>query len=127
MTTIEKYLFTPLYDPRDLGDVVRWWEARRPLYNLVVGTAGMVTLGTVAVLHPGPPPVFASLVLAWGLMANLCFSGGAVADLILRRWIGEDGHVVGPVLFRCGTAFSIGLTLLPVPLAIMGWLLRRLG
>lgn len=127
MTAVEKYLFTPLYYPRDLGDVFRWWESRRPLYNLVVGTAGMVTLGTVAVLHPGPPPMFAAFVVAYGVMANLCFSGGVVADLVLRRLLGEDGHVAGPVLFRYGTAFSIGLTLLPIPLAIVGWLLGLLS
>ena len=33
---------------------------------------------------------------------------------------------VGPALFRYGFAFSVGLTLLPIPLAILSWGVRLL-
>ena len=36
----------------------------------------------------------------------------------------ERAGAVGPVLFRYGFVFSLGLTLLPIPLVVAGWLLR---
>ena len=48
MTTVEKYLFTPLFYPRSHLDVLKWWESRRLLYNGVVGGAGLLTLVLLA-------------------------------------------------------------------------------
>lgn len=126
MTAVEKYLFTPLFVPRNNWAVARWWESRRPLYNLVVGSAGLVTLGTVAYLLPGPPAMFVMFGLIYGTLANLCFSLGTLADLGMRWLLGDRGFVAGPVLFRYGTAFSVGLTLLPIPIAILGWLMKHI-
>jgi hypothetical protein len=130
---VEKYFFTPLYFPRTAWSVLRWWETRRPLYNAAVGTAGLFTLGVVAALSrlpPGPaggpadPAGIVGGVLFYGVLANLCYSLGAPADLLLRRLLGERAAAAGPVLFRYGFVFSIGLTLLPVPLAALSWLFR---
>ena len=133
MNAVEKYFFTPIYNPRTGWSVLGWWEARRPLYNLAVGAAGHVTLGAataLALLPPHPSPVllpWAALVrgaVVYGVMANVCYSFGAPADLLLRRFIGDRGAAAGPVLFRYGFVFALGLTLLPIPLAALGWALR---
>jgi len=55
------------------------------------------------------------------------FSLGPVVDtLICRKW-GRDYAELGATLFRYGFAFAVGLTLLPVPLAILSYLRRLLG
>jgi len=129
MTAIEKYFFTPLYYPRTQWSVVRWWEVRRPVFNLWVGGTGLLSLGLVTILSRLPPhPVAMSIpwqvVVVYGVLANVFYTLGPVADVILRRLLGERAPAVGPVLFRYGFVFSVGLTLLPVALAGLGWLAR---
>jgi hypothetical protein len=133
MTAIEKYFFTPIYYPRTGWSVLKWWESRRPLYNVCVGAAGLTSLGAATVLallppHPLPFPLPWVNVLGgvamYGVLANLCYTLGAPADLILRRILGDRAAAAGPVLFRYGFVFSLGLTLLPIPLAALGWVFR---
>lgn len=131
MTAIEKYFFTPLYYPRTWWSVLQWWEARRPLYNIWVGGAGLVSLATVMLLtHLPPHPVAFGVpwrgVLAYAVLANLCYTLGPVADLVLRRALGDRAPAIAPVLFRYGFVFSVGVTLLPVGVAVLGWLVRVL-
>jgi hypothetical protein len=129
MTAVEKYFFTPLYYPRSAWAVFRWWESRRPLFNLGVGGAGLLTLTCVTLLmHLPPHPIgFAvpwGAVLVYGLMANVCYTFGPLGDLLLRHALGDRAPAIAPVLFRYGFVFAVGLTLLSVPLAALGWLLR---
>lgn len=135
MTAIEKYFFTPVYYPRSGWSVIKWWESRRPLFNACVGATGLASLGTAVVIaslppHPLPFPVpwgdVLGAVVLYGLLANLCYTLGAPADLFLRRFLGDRAAAAGPVLFRYGFVFSVGLTLLPIPLAALGWVFRFL-
>ena len=134
MSAIEKYFFTPVYYPRSAWAVVRWWESRRLLYNAAVGAAGLVTLGTVTgfLLLPPHSPGLAAWdgvipgIVVYGVLANVCYSLGAPADLLVRRFLGDRAAAAGPVLFRYGFVFSLGLTLLPIPLALFGWAIRLL-
>jgi hypothetical protein len=101
--------------------VVAWWEARRASYNLAVGGAGLVTLGVVGVIGMLPPwPALPIVVALYALLANLCYTAGPLFDLLARRVGGPDWAPVGPTLFRYGFVFSIGLTLLPIPMAVLG-------
>jgi hypothetical protein len=99
--------------------------------NLSVGSVGLLSLGTVALIarlppHPGGFPVPWVGVLVYAALANLCYTLGAVGDLVLRRVLGHRAAAVGPVLFRYGFVFSLGLTLLPIPVAALGWLVSWL-
>ena len=67
-----------------------------------------------------------SAVLVYGILANAGYTLGPAADLVLRRLLGDRAPAVAPVLFRYGFAFSMGLTLLPIPLAALAWLVRLL-
>ena len=133
MTAVEKYFFTPIYRPRGAWSVIKWWESRRLLFNVTVGSAGLVTLGIARVMsilppHPSPlPPLPLSAIVVYGVMANLCYSMGAPIDLALRRWIGDRAPAVGQALFRYGFVFSLGLTLLPILLVTVGWVARWFG
>jgi hypothetical protein len=129
MTAVEKYFFTPLYYPRSPWSVLRWWEARRPVFNAWVGAAGLISLGFVTVVSRLPPHPFAISVpwrgvVVYAVLANAFYTLGPVADVLLRRVLGERAPAVGPVLFRYGFVFSVGLTLLPVAVASLGWLAR---
>jgi hypothetical protein len=129
VTAVEKYFFTPLYYPRSSWSVLRWWEKRRLVYNLWVGGTGLVSLGLITLLshlppHPRPMGVPWQGIVAYAVLANACYTLGPIADVILRRAFGDRAHAVGPVLFRYGFVFSVGLTLLPVAVATLGWLVR---
>jgi len=131
VSALTRYFFSPVYTPRSAWSIISWWESRRPVYNLVVGVAGLcaVTDHTVFGLLPPravPPdiPLGAVGIVAYGVLANLCYSGGPALELYIRRRWGNGYAVVGPTLFRYGFVFSVGLTLLPIPLAFLDWLLR---
>ena len=127
MSALTRYFCEPVYFPRSAWSVVGWWETRRPAYNLAVGAAGLTTLA-IGSLVAGPPPLaFLRGVLAYGIAANLCFSLGPALDLLARRVGGPSWALVGPTLFRYGFAFSIGLTLLPIPAMLFFGLLHLLG
>lgn len=139
MTTLTKFFFRLPGTYRTPSEVIGWWEARRLRYNLAVGSAGVVTLvafNVLAALPPSPRPVFVLGTLAaagiYGIVANMCYTGGWIAELLLRRRVGEEFEAVGPALFRYGFAFSLGLTLFPIAIAaidesmrIATWLFSR--
>lgn len=124
VTAVEWWFFTPLYYPRGPLQVIGWWARRRLLYNVGVGAAGVLTLVVgvaVGVLPlPGTMPGELIGVLVYGFVANVCYSMGPVADLVLRRILGIRAPDIAPVLFRYGFVFSVGLTLLPIPLMVAG-------
>jgi hypothetical protein len=129
VSALTHYFFDAVYRPRSAWSVVSWWEARRPVYNLVVGAAGLTTVAAVTLVNALPPfsnpmafPWVGALIYA--IVANVCYSLGPAADLIVRRLWGDDYAAVGPTLFRYGFVFAVGVTLLPIPLVIAGWVIR---
>lgn len=126
MTALTKFFFRAPYSLPRTGEILRWWESRRLGYNLAVGAAGMVSLTTVAVAEFLPPisrlPTFPlGLVVIYGILANICYSVGPVADAVICRKWGRDYAALGPAIFRYGFVFAVGLTLLPVPMAVMSY------
>jgi hypothetical protein len=126
MTALVRLLY-PLPDIRRSPlTLLGWWESRRPAYNLVVGMTGLVTVAvtdTIFWLTPGVHlhvPLF--VIVAYGLAANVCYSLGFGIELLLERLWGGDVAPVGPVRFRQGLLFSVGVTLLPIGIAWMEWL-----
>jgi hypothetical protein len=60
------------------------------------------------------PPFFALLaVIAYGLMANLCYTGGWATELLVRKIWPDEATAFGKISFFLGLMFSILLTLLP--------------
>jgi hypothetical protein len=124
---IERMFFTPLYRTSDAWSVIGWWESRRPFYNLCVGAAGLASLTSSFLLMPGNKPIGGMLAACaiYGVLANLCYSLGAPVDILLRKWLGKHAVSAGPVLLRYGFVFSLGLTLLPIPISIAIGILSR--
>jgi hypothetical protein len=110
--------------------LLRWWESRRLFYNKVVGATGLLTLAGVFLLLPGRgelmAPQAALMVLAYGVMANVCYSLGWTVEMVARWVWGREAPVMGPLLYRQGLIFSVGLTLFPLGIAILITVLRVL-
>jgi hypothetical protein len=126
MTALVRLLY-PLPDLRRSPlTLLGWWERRRPAFNLVVGITGLVTVAvtdTIFWLTPGVKlhvPLF--VIVVYGVAANVCYSLGFAIELLLERLWGSEVAPVGPVLFRQGLLFSVGVTLLPIGIAWMEWL-----
>src|ERR1035438_6919600 len=77
--------------------IIAWWETRRILYNFLVGLTGLIV--SVLLLlnmllddylfpdHSGEPGSFFVAVIGvlfYGIMANICYTGGWVAELLVR-------------------------------------------
>ena len=119
---------------RTAVSVILWWEQRRVPYNLIVGAAGCFTIAVVTFLFALPgdwngPPLPALLLGAfgYGVLANLCYCLGPLVEILMYRLWGEEAPRAGPVLFRQGLIFSVGLTLFPIALAGLATLLRLLS
>lgn len=125
MTALARLLF-PLPAVRRTTEIIGWWESRRPTYNLIVGGAGLITLGTIQLMSWLPPhlpmTVPWQVVVIYGLTANVCYTFGAIIESALVRLWGDDVAPVGPTLFRHGLVFSVGLTLLPIGIAWLNYI-----
>ena len=129
VTAVRRYFYTPLARQADAGEIRRWWDARRLLFNGIVGGAVLVSIGA-SVFFAGLPPSAPRISVPWvaaiwlAVVANLLYYLGPAADLTVRHYYGERAYVAGPVLLRYLFGFSVGLALLPVPLVALGWLAR---
>ena len=128
MTSLANFLF-PAPASRSVGAIWRWWEARRLSYNLIVGSAGLVTLSVAQVIiwvmpdgggFPWQP------VVAFGVLANVCYSLGPIVEASAHKLWGRTVLPVGPSLFRMGLTFSVGLALLPLLILTIFMLVRIL-
>jgi len=126
-----EFLF-PAPARRTTGSIIRWWEGRRAVYNLIVGTAGLLSSAAFTVITSLPPRPhldgFAPLpvIVVFGVAANVCYTLGPVFELVVNRLLGRRLLPVGPTLYRMGLTFSVGLALLPVLVAGFDWAFRIL-
>jgi len=130
MTRLAEFLF-PAPARRDLGSILRWWERRRPAYNLIVGTAGLLSIGTVSVVSALPPGghglgLPAAVVLVVGVLANVCYFLGPATEYAIQRLSRGTVLPTGPALYRMGLTFSLGLVLLPTLVGGLEWGFRVL-
>jgi hypothetical protein len=131
MTALIDFLF-PAPAPRTTGGIIGWWETRRLKYNLTVGGAGVVSLGATGVLTALPPdprglpPDVWIPILVFGVLANVCYALGPLAELAIDRLGGSKVLPTGPTLFRMGLTFSVGLTFLPTMITAIDWVYRIL-
>ena len=109
--------------------ILTWWESRRLVFNVVVGATGLMSLGImtlISIIPPGIPRILPpwQAILVYGAMANVCYTFGPMIEIALQNMWKEKVLPVGPVLFRQGLSFSVGLTLLPIFVASAVWVAR---
>jgi hypothetical protein len=116
------------------SQVIRWWELRRLLYNAVLLSVGMAAIagmewlmGRVIPLGEDAiePMALVLGVVAYGIMANLCYTFGWVVELWSRRTDAVAARQRGQWMFRTGLLFSCVLTSLPFWFACVFWGLHR--
>ena len=114
MTDLVEFLF-PAPAERSAGGILKWWESRRIPFNLIVGGAGLVTLGVMRVFTwlISEPFVPWQAIVVYGVAANLCYLFGPALEIAVDKVWGRKVLPVGPGLYRMGLTFSVGLTLLP--------------
>jgi hypothetical protein len=114
-----EYLKTP-------WQVILWWKKRRIPFNLIVGATGFlvcVLLFGIAVFSENKfgepigltdPPLFGVIaIFLYGITANVCFTGGWLAELFVKSiWKNHAQHF-GEIAFLLGLFFSVALTLVP--------------
>ncbi|HEX8209057.1 MAG TPA: hypothetical protein VF584_02640 [Longimicrobium sp.] len=131
MSSLVNVLY-PLPDIRRTPlSTVRWWESRRLTFNKAVGAAGLVTLAGMSFFFALPPfsspmPLGFMLagVAAYGIAANVCYTLGWMIELLARAAWGRSAPDMGPLAFRQGVIFSVGLTLMPLLLSAAHWMGR---
>jgi len=110
--------------PYTRRELVKWWEARRLRFNVLVGSVGVVTwllvlfVGSLAV-KPGvdfeEPIMMIIGPVIYGALANVCFSFGWIVDTTLYRGRPRAS------LYKAGLIFSLILTALPGIWAVVAW------
>jgi len=125
--SLTEFLF-PEPAPRSLTGIVRWWEKRRLAYNIAVGSAGLVTVGVATVLVSIMEGRFLLVpwqpVVAFGLLANLCYLLGPTVEILIQKIWGRTVLPTGPSLYRMGLTFSVGLALFPTLLITLLFVIR---
>jgi len=120
-------LLYPTHAERRTGAIIKWWEKRRLPYNLIVGASGLVTLGLHALVY-GLQGGTLVAVGAVAVMANVAYTLGSIVEVTANRLWGRQVLPVGPLLFRQGVLFSVGLTfVLPTIIITIGVIAKTLG
>lgn len=135
--TLTSLIRSPAGD--SLWEILCWWELRRIPYNVVVGAVGVITCGViltaVAIASelfneplglPDPPILAVFGVLAYGIAANVCYTGGWVAEWVVRKvWRARAG-AFGEISFVLGIVFSVLVTLIPAGFVLLALAIRLL-
>jgi len=110
---------------RSVGGIFGWWEKRRFAYNAFIAAGGAVSLsglGLLALLHGesvSPRSAMGPVAVVL-LAANACYTLGPVVESLVHKLWGREVLPVGPLLFRAGLTFSVGLTLV-LPVILLGF------
>ena len=115
------------------SDIIKWWELRRIPYNLAVGATGVFTVVVTIASEkfgepfglPDPPIIAVFAVLAYGIGANVCFTGGWIVEIVARKLWRDRVGAFAQISFALGLVFSVLLTLAPAFL-FTGLLVLRL-
>jgi hypothetical protein len=116
------------------GEVVRWWELRRLVYNAVLLVIGVGTIAGYEWLMTKMIPLGEDAIepmglvvgaVVYGIMANLCYTLGWMVELRSRKTDPMAARRRGQWMFRAGLLFSCVLTSLPFWFACLMWGLHR--
>jgi hypothetical protein len=126
--------------PGNWWEVVGWWESRRIAYNLLVGSVGIVSClvaGVVATASyylfdsefgmPDPPLFAVIVVVLYAVMANVCYTGGWLGELLVRAAWPKQANRFATVTMSSGVLFSVLLTAAPGILLLAVGLFSLIG
>ena len=98
-------------------------------YNVAVGAAGLVSLGMAYLVKVVPPgglrmPFSWVPITVFAVMASVCYLFGPATELFIEKLWGPRVLLTGPVLFRIGLTFPVGLGRFPTLMTVFGWVFR---
>ena len=106
-------LFVQKKQPTTFKEIVYWWGERRLAYNLFVCGAGLFAI-LISYLAGFPMDTIWLCIIAftYGILANLIFTGGWLAEYLFRKANNFDERIydIGPIFFTMGLVFSLLLT-----------------
>jgi hypothetical protein len=112
-------------------EVIRWWELRRLFYNavlFVIGIASLFALEDLVPIGSGGPQLETGLtVIAYGFMANVCYTLGWMVELVGRGKDELRARNRARWHFWVGFWFSCLLTATPLWFGLVFWLAHRKG
>ncbi len=129
-------LFTAHAEGAPSTRTILWWEYRRLPYNVIVGATGLLTTtamittafvcssgGGEPIGLPDPPILLPFGIIAFGVFANVFYTAGWIAELLIARIWRVDPAPFGPAAFALGTFFSVLVAIVPgalvVPFAVL--------
>jgi hypothetical protein len=133
MIAWKDYFATPSA-PQTAGTIIKWWEVRRLHYNLVVfATIVLISLVLAAFMtSPLSGAYFQFVGAEFGVSflflqipANLWYTGGWVAELLVKRVLRRTAPGFGPWAQAIGMGFSI--LFVAVIMIWIGYAYRAMG
>ncbi|MHC4618424.1 MAG: hypothetical protein ACYTEQ_11810 [Planctomycetota bacterium] len=128
-----KWLVGPPEKPESRLHVIGWWEVRRIPYNLIVGLPGIASLAMFFLfihlaheLEPGEDAVEPLAIIFAPIAINILYTGGWMAELLLRIVWREESPHIGPILFKLGVSLSVIAVLLPSAMWFVIWIVRSI-
>jgi hypothetical protein len=131
---LSAWLFQP-GQSRNRWDAIRWWEARRIFFNLLVGATGIIATSVFlligsAIVQRGEdfeePLALIGIVLLYGFMANVCYTLGWITELAWAKDDPAKSQNFRVRAFRAGLVFSMALTTAPIWIATFVWVLYKI-
>jgi hypothetical protein len=108
---VMRHIFAQAPAGQTVGQIIRWWEARRLHYNVVVFAS--ILLAWVIASWPVSQEGwrgFSSLVgisiVVFLIPANIWYTCGWAVDLSLKRWLRKPWTGFAPWALGAGMAFS---------------------
>lgn len=118
-------------------EVVGWWEARRPAFNLMVGIVGLISCTVIGAVILGafflfdvdlfPEPLSILMIPVYGFLANVCYTGGWIAEIFVRTIRPQDSERLAIAAFKLGLQLSLILTAMPGALALVFGIVGLVG
>jgi hypothetical protein len=102
-------LFAKLDPGATAGEIIRWWEARRLHYNVIILAWGVLwaTISYLGGNHLWLDPVMIlTYLLVIQFPANILYVSGWILDLIVKRVLRLRWSGFGPWAFGLGVGFS---------------------
>jgi hypothetical protein len=125
-------LFSRSLSEMTAGQIIRWWETRRFVFNGFVGLTGlaagivMFTTGAIMEAHgydaigiPDPPIAAIFGIFLYAVIANICYTVGWLSELGARQIWPAESSAYGKIAFALGLVGSVILTAFPAILTVV--------